>query len=74
MLVPTDKDNPKTFMDAQLAYAKSKQGKEQKRKDKQGSRYYQIMQAAKRAQAQDKEGEQWAQQPTAMKKPAARRA
>ena len=54
-------DKPKTFMDAQLAFAKSKQGKEQKRKDKQGSRYYQIMQAAKRAQAQDdidKEGEQ----------------
>ncbi len=54
-------DNPKTFMDAQLAYAKSKHGKEQKRKDTQGNRYYQIMQAAKRAQAQDaddKEGEQ----------------
>nr|QJS05578.1 hypothetical protein [Psychrobacter sp.]QJS05825.1 hypothetical protein [Psychrobacter sp.] len=51
--MPTDKDNPKTFMDAQLAYAKSKQGKEQKRKDAQGGRYYQIMQAAKRAQAQD---------------------
>jgi hypothetical protein len=42
-------DNPKTFMDAQLAYAKSKQGKEQKRKETQGSRYYQIMQAAKQA-------------------------
>ncbi|GAF61286.1 hypothetical protein JCM18903_1279 [Psychrobacter sp. JCM 18903] len=57
----TDNDNPKTFMHAQLAYAKSKQGKEQKRKDAQGGRYYQIMQAAKRAQAQhdsDKEGEQ----------------
>ncbi len=57
----TDNDNPKTFMDAQLAYAKSKHGKEQKRKDKRGSRYYQIMQSAKRAQAQDdseKEGEQ----------------
>ncbi|WP_201503086.1 hypothetical protein [Psychrobacter cibarius] len=51
--MPIDKDNPKTFMDAQLAYAKSKQGKEQKRKDTQGGRYYQIMQAAKRAQAQD---------------------
>ena len=60
MLVPTDKDNPKTFMDAQLAFAKSKQGKEQKRKDTQGGRYYQIMQAAKRAQAQgdsEKEGQ-----------------
>jgi|TARA_R110002124_G_scaffold286286_2_gene466749 hypothetical protein len=56
MLVPTDNDNPKTFMDAQLAYAKSKHGKEQKRKDTQGSRYYQIKQAAKQAQAQDKEG------------------
>ena len=57
----TDKDNPKTFMDAQLAYAKSKQGKEQKRKDTQGSRYYQLMQAAKHAQTQDdseKEGQQ----------------
>ena len=56
----TDKDNPKTFMDAQLAYAKSKQAKEQKRKDTQGSRYYQIMQAAKQAQTQDdseKEGQ-----------------
>lgn len=51
--MPTDKDNPKTFMDAQLAFAKSKQGKEQKRKDAQGNRYHQIMQAAKRAQAQD---------------------
>ena len=61
MLVPIDNDKPKTFMDAQLAFAKSKQGKEQKRKDTQGGRYYQIMQAAKRAQAQDdidKEGEQ----------------
>lgn len=55
--MPIDNDNPKTFMDAQLAYAKSKQGMEQKRKNTQGSRYYQIMQAAKRAQAQDKEGE-----------------
>lgn len=58
--MPIDEDSPKTFMDAQLAYAKSKHGKEQKRKDTQGSRYYQIMQAAKRAQAQDdidKEGE-----------------
>ena len=53
-------DKPKTFMDAQLAYAKSKQGKEQKKKDTQGSRYYQIMQAAKRVQNQDdseKEGQ-----------------
>ena len=59
--MPIDEDSPKTFMDAQLAYAKSKQGKEQKRNDTQGGRYYQIMQAAKRAQAQDdidKEGEQ----------------
>ena len=58
MLVPTDNDNPKTFMDAQLAYAKSKQGKEQKRKGAQGGRYYQIMQAAKRAQAQDDDGKE----------------
>lgn len=59
--MPIDKDNPKDFMDAQLAYAKSKQGKEERRKETQGSRYYQIMQAAKQAQAQDdsdKEGEQ----------------
>ena len=56
MLVPTDNDNPQTFMDAQLAYAKSKHGKEQKRKDTPASRYYQIKQAAKQAQAQDKEG------------------
>lgn len=39
-------DNPKTFIDAQLTYAKSKQGKEQKRKDTQGGRYHQIKQAA----------------------------
>jgi len=51
-------DNPQTFLDAQLAYAKSKQSKEQKKKDRQGSRYYKVMQAAKRAQAKDKEGEQ----------------
>ncbi len=50
MRVPTDKDNPKTFMDAQLAYAKSKHGKEQKRKDAQGGRYYQITQAADKIQ------------------------
>lgn len=59
--MPTDKDNSKTFMDAQLAFAKSKQGKEQKRKDTQGGRYYQIMQSAKRVQNQDdseKEGQQ----------------
>ncbi len=48
--MPTDKDNPKTFMDAQLAYAKSKQGKEQKRKDKQGSRYHQIKRTADKIQ------------------------
>jgi len=51
-------DNPKTFMDAQLAYAKSKQGKEQKRKDTQGGHYYEIMQAAKRAQAKDDDGKE----------------
>ena len=44
------KDNPKTFMDAQLAYAKSKHGKEQKRKDIQGGRYYQIKLAADKIQ------------------------
>lgn len=56
-----NKDNEQTFLDARLAYAKSKQGKEQKRKDTQGSRYYQIMQAAKRVKAQatdDKDGQQ----------------
>ena len=44
------KDNPKTFMDAQLAYAKSKHGKEQKRKDIQAGRYYQIKLAADKIQ------------------------
>ncbi|WP_298979891.1 hypothetical protein [uncultured Psychrobacter sp.] len=54
--MPTDNDNPKTFMDAQLAFAKSKHGRAQKKKDKHGYRYHQIKQAAKQAQAQDKEG------------------
>ena len=39
-------DNPKTFMDAQLAYAKSIHGREQKRRDKEIQRYHQIKQAA----------------------------
>lgn len=59
--MPANTNEPQTFLDAQLAYAKSKQGKEQKRKDTQGGRYYQIIQAAKRAKAQatdDKEGQQ----------------
>jgi len=43
-------DNSKTFLDAQLAYAKSKQGKEQKRRDKEMQRYYQIKQAADKIQ------------------------
>lgn len=43
-------DNPKTFIDAQLAYAKSKHGKEQKKKDMQGGRYYQIKRAADKIQ------------------------
>ncbi|WP_201528190.1 hypothetical protein [Psychrobacter frigidicola] len=42
-------DNPKTFLDAQLAFAKSKHGKEQKRKDSTSYRYYQIKQAATQA-------------------------
>ena len=48
--MPIDNDNPKTFMDAQLAYAKSKHGKEQKRKDTQGGRYHQIKRAADKIQ------------------------
>lgn len=56
MLVPTDNDNPKTFMDAQLAYAKSKHGKEQKRKDTQGGRYYQIKRAATQVKHGNYEG------------------
>ena len=48
--MPIDNDNPKTFMDAQLAYAKSKHGKEQKRKDTRGSRYHQIKRAADKIQ------------------------
>lgn len=51
-------DKQQSFLDAQVAFAKSKHGKEQKRKDKQGGRYYQIMQAAKRAQAQDDDGKE----------------
>ena len=50
-------DNPKTFLDAQLAYAKSKQGKEQKRRDKEIQRYHQIKRAAdKIQQSYDDEG------------------
>ena len=43
-------DNPKTFLDAQLAYAKSKQGKEQKSRDKEMQRYHQIKRAADKIQ------------------------
>lgn len=43
-------DNPKTFLDAQLAYAKSKQGKEQKRRDKEMQRYHQIKRVADKIQ------------------------
>ena len=43
-------DNPQTFLDAQLAYAKSKQGKEQKRRDKEMQRYHQIKRAADKIQ------------------------
>ncbi|WP_188032920.1 hypothetical protein [Psychrobacter sp. ANT_WB68] len=39
-------DNPKTFMDAQLAYAKSIHGREKKRRDKKMQRYHQIKRAA----------------------------
>ena len=55
-------DNPKTFLDAQLAYAKSKQGKEQKRRDKEIQRYHQIKRAADKIQQSydddGKEGDQ----------------
>ena len=43
-------DNPKTFMDAQLAYAKSIHGREQKRRDKKMQRYHQIKRAADKIQ------------------------
>ena len=43
-------DNPKNFMDEQLAYAKSKQGKEHKRRDKEMQRYHQIKRAADKIQ------------------------
>ena len=43
-------DNPKTFMDAQLAYAKSIHGREQKRRDKEMQRYHQIKRAADKIQ------------------------
>lgn len=43
-------DNPQTFLDAQLAYAKSKQSKEQKRRDKEMQRYHQIKRAADKIQ------------------------
>ena len=43
-------DNPKNFLDAQLAYAKSKQGKEQKRRDKEMQRYHQIKRATDKIQ------------------------
>ncbi|MGB2786519.1 hypothetical protein [Psychrobacter sp.] len=43
-------DNPQTFLAAQLAYAKSKQGKEQKRRDKEMQRYHQIKRAADKMQ------------------------
>lgn len=42
-------DKPQTFMDAQLAFAKSKHGRAQKRKDSHGYRYQQIKQAATRS-------------------------
>ena len=48
--MPTDNDNPKTFMDAQLAYAKSIHGREQKRRDKEMQRYHQIKRAADKIQ------------------------
>ena len=59
----TDNDSPKTFLDAQLEFAKSKHGKALKRQSSKANRYYQIkLAAAKRAaQAQatdDKEGQQ----------------
>lgn len=45
-------DSPKTFLDAQIAFAKSKQGREQRRKESAYSRYYQSRQAVAKAQAQ----------------------
>ena len=42
-------DKPQTFMDAQLAFAKSKHGRAQKAKDKQGYRYQYTKQAATRS-------------------------
>ena len=45
-------DSPKTFLDAQIAFAKSTQGREQRRKDSAYSRYYQSRQAVAKAQAQ----------------------
>lgn len=55
-------DNPKTFIDAQLAYAKSIHGREQKRRDKEMQRYHQIKRAADKIQRHSnddsKEGEQ----------------
>lgn len=50
-----DNDSPKTFLDAQVAFAQSKHGKKQKRKETQGSRYQQIKQAATQARSDAKE-------------------
>ncbi len=43
-------DSPKTFLDAQIAFAKSKQGREQRRKESAYSRYYQSRQVVAQAQ------------------------
>ncbi len=43
-------DNPKTFLDDQLAYAKSKQRKEHRRRDKEMQLYHQIKPVANKIQ------------------------
>lgn len=48
-------DKPQTFMDAQLAFARSKHGRAQKAKDKQGYRYYRIKQVATQTRSDAKE-------------------
>ena len=48
-------DKPQSFFDAQLAFAKSKQGRAQKAKDKHGYRYRQIKQAATQTRSDAKE-------------------
>lgn len=51
----TSNDKPQSFFDAQVAFAKSKHGRAQKKKDKHGYRYHQIKQAATQTQSDAKE-------------------